>query len=242
MVNEPQKAISELRETVRLNPNHAEAHCNLGLMLADQGRYREALPEVRQGHALGSRRPGWLYPSARWIKRIEEEAALDERLPAIVRGQVKPADEEEGLRWALFCRNVRQYHFTATGLFAAAFTARPALMENSSGNVRFQAACSAAEAGCGVGADSVGTSDAERLRCRQRALEWLRADLDQLSKRMGQSGATRTAARNLVSAWKTAPSLAPVRQAERIAKLPEAEQAGWTKLWREVDRLLAEKE
>ncbi|MEO0210754.1 MAG: tetratricopeptide repeat protein, partial [candidate division WOR-3 bacterium] len=37
-----------LRKTLQANPEDAEAHYNLGVLLADQGRYEEAEKEFRE--------------------------------------------------------------------------------------------------------------------------------------------------------------------------------------------------
>ena len=53
------EAIAEFRTAIRLQPDHAEAHCNLGISLQQQGAYAEGLAMLRKGRELGSRRPGW---------------------------------------------------------------------------------------------------------------------------------------------------------------------------------------
>jgi serine/threonine-protein kinase len=69
-------AVVEYRKAIQLNPAHAEAHCNLGLILLRQnGDYFEALELLRRGHALGSKRPNWKYPSAEWVGEAERAAA-----------------------------------------------------------------------------------------------------------------------------------------------------------------------
>src|SRR5262249_41381666 len=73
-------AASCFREAIRLDAGHAEAHCNLADVLRGQGRYAEALTLMRRGHELGSKKPGWKYPSAVWVRRAEEAAALERKL------------------------------------------------------------------------------------------------------------------------------------------------------------------
>ena len=74
--------VAAFRATVRLKPDLAEAHCFLGLGLGDRGEYAEALAELRTGHELGSKRAGWRYPSADWVREAEQMAATAGRLPA----------------------------------------------------------------------------------------------------------------------------------------------------------------
>ncbi len=77
------EAIAELREAIRLDPGEAEAYCNLGRFLQRRGEYDEALAALRRGHEIGSRRPGWRYPSADWIRDCERMVALAARLRAV---------------------------------------------------------------------------------------------------------------------------------------------------------------
>ena len=99
----PAEAEAEYRAALKLKPDYAEAHCNLGPLLRRAGRYAEALEEFRRGHELGSRQPGWRYPSAQWVREAERLAALDARLPAVLKGDDHPADAAEGLTFAQIC-------------------------------------------------------------------------------------------------------------------------------------------
>jgi Flp pilus assembly protein TadD len=67
----PAEAAAAFRRAIELKPEYAEAHCDLGLALQRQGRFAEALAALRRGHELGSRRPDWPYPSARWVAECE---------------------------------------------------------------------------------------------------------------------------------------------------------------------------
>ncbi len=53
------------------DPSVAEAHCNLGLLLRAEGALDQALVHLKRGHELGSKRPGWTYPSADWVSETE---------------------------------------------------------------------------------------------------------------------------------------------------------------------------
>jgi serine/threonine protein kinase/Flp pilus assembly protein TadD len=67
----PGDAVAAHRRAIELRPDYAEAHCDLGLALWRQGQLAEALAELRRGHELGSRRPDWPYPSARWVAECQ---------------------------------------------------------------------------------------------------------------------------------------------------------------------------
>src|SRR4029453_6709410 len=104
------EAIGEFRKTIDINPNHAMAWCNLGHTLQQQGSCREALAALRRGHELGSQQKDWSYPSAEWVRDSERRAALDEKLPAILRGEVAAADAQENLTLAELSMIPRKFY------------------------------------------------------------------------------------------------------------------------------------
>ena len=83
-------AAATAREVIRRRPDLAEAHCNLGQALREQGHYQEALAALRRGHELGSRTPGWQYPSAQWVKECEALAAAAEEFRTARPTEVAP--------------------------------------------------------------------------------------------------------------------------------------------------------
>jgi tetratricopeptide (TPR) repeat protein len=226
-------AVTSYREAIRLKPDYAEAHCNLGLALRHHGQYAESLAEFRVGHELGSKRADWSYPSAEWVARAERLTSLALRLPAILRGDDRPADSAERLALAPIFYDTKR-HAAAARLWAEAFEADPKLAEGLPA-ARYDAACAAALAGCGRGKDDPPPDQAARAELRGRALDWLRADLAQRRKQLDTGAA---AARLALDHWRTDPDLAGVRDADSLASLSEAERALWRALWAEVDRLL----
>src|SRR5262249_15499265 len=153
--------IAEYREAIRLKNDHAEAHCNLGHALAEQGRFAESLAALRRGHELGTKRPGWPYPSAGWVRQAPEEAALERKVPASLEREIQPRHNTD--RWVLagVCR-ARKLHAAAARLYAAAFTADSNLAGDLNAGYRYNAARAAALAGCGRGNDVDPLDEAER--------------------------------------------------------------------------------
>jgi tetratricopeptide (TPR) repeat protein len=232
------EAVAELREAIRLMPDYAEAHCNLGSAFAGQGQFREALAEYRRGHELGSKRSNWPFPSAEWVRRAERMVALEARLPAVLRGEDKPRDAAEGLAFADMARKARRYAL-AVRLFDGGLRSEPKLAEDLRSGHRYNAACAAALAGAGRGADSP-PDEAERARWRQQAVAWLEADLASWGQRVeGGRAEARAEAARILQHWKADGDLVGIRDPEALAKLPEAEQAACRALWAEVDALLA---
>ena len=226
------------RGALRLKPDLAEAHCNLGLVLRKAGRYPEALEELRRGHEMGSRRPGWRYTSERWIRDTERMVALDARLPAVLKGDDRPADAAEALTLAQVCQ-VRKLHAGAARLYARAFQADPKLADDRRAQHPYNAACLAALAAAGQGKDDPPPDAAARARLRGQALAWLHGELAAWSRTLGDDKpASRIAALKMLTHWKTDPDLAGVRDEAALAQLPEGERQPWRALWADVETLL----
>jgi tetratricopeptide (TPR) repeat protein len=231
-------AIACYQKLLDLDPKNAEAQCNLGQALRKQGHFAKALEALKRGHQLGSQRPGWPYPSARWVEDCQRLLALDTRLPAILKGEDQPADADEQLALAEVCRCKKRFA-AAARFYAAAFAAQPKFAENVRAWVRYNAACAAALASCGEGRDADTLEAKERAGLRGQALDWLRADLVAWSRQLADADArTRKAAQQILQHWQKDPDLASVRGKEALAKLPEAERAAWQQLWAEVETLL----
>ena len=167
------EAITLLRRAVTLQPDLAEAHCTLGLALRDKGEFRQALASLRRGHELGTARGlRWRNPSAEWLRECERLAELDGRLPDLLAGKITPASPEAGIEWADVCA-LKRLHRTAARFYAAAFAARPGLMDDPNSDLLDCAACAAARAGCGEGEDVAKLDNKEKERLRGQALGWL---------------------------------------------------------------------
>jgi tetratricopeptide (TPR) repeat protein len=235
------EAIAEYREAIRLEKDHPEAHCNLGNLLCRQGDYVGSLAMYRKGHELGSKRPGWPYPSAQWVAQAEQLAALPERLPRLLRGEDHPRDATERLAAAKMCHDTTRYA-AAARLWAEAFQAQPRLAEDLEVQHRYNAACAAALAGCAQGKDSGRLDDKERARLRRQALDWLRADLEAwrhlLDKGPNQARSAATVT-EVLQHWLADADFAGVRGPAALARLPDAERRVWQELWSDVADLVA---
>ncbi len=227
------------RRAIALQPDYAEPHCNLAEALRRQGKFADALELLRRGHELGSKNPSWRYPSAHWVRDCERLLALDRKLPAVLKGEVTPADAAEQAALADFCGQYKRLYASAARFYAGAFAADPKLADNVRQWHRYNAARCAALAAAGKGVDATRLDDKEQARLRQRALGWLRADLGFWSGLAGKDDPrARQAVRQTLGHWQQDADLAGVRDKEALAKLPEAERKEWQKLWADVAALL----
>src|SRR5206468_1696349 len=138
---------------MKANPGSVEAHANLGLLLAETGRFAEAVATFREaqglvkpGDPVGSR----IAQGVAWAGRLVE---LDSQLPAILEGKVRATAAEGWLEFAWVCK-YRDRPASSARFFREAFAGKPALADDLVVGYRVQAAAAAARAGCGEGEDA----------------------------------------------------------------------------------------
>jgi tetratricopeptide (TPR) repeat protein/tRNA A-37 threonylcarbamoyl transferase component Bud32 len=228
-------AIGCYRTAIDRDSKYAEAHCNLGHALQASGKFAEALAAFRLGHEIGSQRKDWRNPSAEWVKTCETFFVLNAKLGDYLTGEAKPTDSDEQVVLARLCQEHKKLYAAAARFFAAAFAAEPKLAENLQQPHRYNAACAAALAGCGLGEDVAKLDDQERARLRKQALTWLRADLVALEKLVaGDKRENRALVQQRMQHWQQDADFIGVR-GDAISKLPELEREGWRKLWEDVE-------
>jgi serine/threonine protein kinase/Flp pilus assembly protein TadD len=230
----PADAAAAFRRAIELKPDYAEAYCNLGSALRRQGELVPALAAYEQGHVLGSQRPNWPYRSAEWVKNSQRLVELDGQLPAILRGQARPASAAEQSEYAELCF-ARQHYLAAARFWADAFAADPKLAADRDDEPVRAAALAAAGKGLGPGLPD----SKDRSRWRKQALQWLRDDLTALDKRL-KSGKPqdRLLVRQRLGNWKCEQELASLRDPAAVARLPADEQQACQQFWTEVEALL----
>jgi serine/threonine-protein kinase len=232
------EAITEYRHSIKFQPDHAETHCNLGHALRERGDFDKVLTALKRGHELGSKRKDWRYPSAQWVKECERLAGLEKKLPAILKGDARPTDNEERLLLAHMCLEYKKCYLAAVGFFTDAFATLRTLADDVHLPHRYNAACSAALAAAGQGQDAAKLDEKERARLRQQSLIWLRADLTAWGKLLdNEPEKASPTVLQMMQHWQQDPGLAGVRS-DALAKLPKAEQEEWRKLWADVEALL----
>ncbi|WP_210420286.1 serine/threonine-protein kinase [Aquisphaera giovannonii] len=222
------------REAIKLQPAFAEAHCNLGQLLRLEGRFREALEELRIGHAQGSARPDWPYPSARWVKACEALTGLEGRLPALLSGAEHPRDNAERLLLGELCYDLKRF-VDAADFYGDALRLDPELGADRGPQYRYNAACAALRAATDV------PGGADRAALRARAYDWLRLELKAWKVvATGPEPNAKSTVDDALRYWKEDPDLTAVRDKAAVPALPDEERASWRAFWSEVDGLLRE--
>jgi serine/threonine protein kinase/Flp pilus assembly protein TadD len=230
------EAEAEYREALRLRPDYPEARNNLGFLLRAQGRFAESLAEFRRGHELGSRQPGWSYPSAEWVREAERLVTVDAALTAALRAGSAPADARQAAEFAQMCLEYRNRTAAAARFFAEAF-ADAKVAADLRAQRRYNAARAAALAAAGKGLDATRLPAKARTTLRRQALAWLRADLTVWEQFAGNPQARATIQQTLRH-WQEDTDLAALRDPGALVALPADEREAWQALWADVDRLL----
>jgi serine/threonine-protein kinase len=232
------EAIDHYRHALRLDPKLALAHTNLRKALLRSGHFHEARAEAQRWLDLLPDKGPQHATALQELRRCERLLALEARLPALLEGKEQPADAAEQRELAALCQNYKRLNAAAAHFYAAAFDAQPKLADDLQTQDRYNAACAAALAAAGQGADADKLGDAERARLRRQALEWLTLDLAAWEKRMKDQPQERARVQQTLRHWKKDRDLVGIRETEALAKLPAAEGEACRKLWADVDALL----
>jgi serine/threonine-protein kinase len=221
-------AAAELKESIRLNPDHAESYCNLGHALEQLGKFSEALDALKRGDELGRRQPGWRYPSEQWVKECSELSKLNRKFALVCTGFASPVNAEEGLALSQFALEWKHQPTLALTMFQSATDFNPELAKGAP-NIHRGRAIQAAAIVQREGSDEM------RDHWRQSALNWLRADLSFWEK--ADAAKEREAIRMEVERRLDDPGLQLFRDTAELAKLPQAEREQWKQFWGEMKSL-----
>jgi serine/threonine-protein kinase len=236
----PVEAEEAYRKAIALKPDHAaEVHCNLGSVLRSQGRYTESLAAYRRGHELGSKQSVWRYPSLRWVREVEPLAELENKLPALLSGETKPANVQDMMTVARMATHYHQQFLATVRFLEQSLAANPDWAEQLPADPpRYYAACCAAMAAAGKDPRASALDAEARRSLRQRAVSWLGEELNRHRKQVAKGvPADRAALAKALAFWKEDGWLAAVHDSSALAKLPADEQQACRKLWADVDEL-----
>jgi tetratricopeptide (TPR) repeat protein len=233
-------AIEEYRRAIALDPKYAKPLGALGATLLQLGRLAEARDSTRRYLELLPPDHPSRQRATRQLQECEQFLALEPKLPAILEGKEKPANDTERLALASLCQQPYKKLYAASFRFyAEAFAHDAKLADDMRQQHRYNAACAAALAGCGHDKDADSLAEQERARLRQQAIAWLRADLAYWSKQSASDKPSDLARlQNALLHWQQDPDLAGLRGTEALKKLPPEEREACAKLWAAVAGLL----
>jgi tetratricopeptide (TPR) repeat protein len=230
-------AIASLREALQPNPKFPMAHYALAWAFEHKGDLDGAIAEYKELLRIDPRN---VYAQAN-LPRDERMRELLPRLADVLAAKEMPKSPSEALWFAELCKQPFQKRYAAaTRLYGEAFAGDPKLVDELQNEARYNAAWSAAQAGCGEGADAP-IDTADRAALRGKALAWLRDDLAVCRKQAASpDAAERKKAADKVSGWQRDPDLEKVRPGPARIDMPAAERDEWDHLWADVKATLAE--
>ncbi len=232
------EAIDQYQKAIRMEPGLSMARAALGRALVALGRFREAeaatrrcLDQLPQRHELRAN-------VLAQLRRCERLIALQDRLSAVLQGKDKPADASELLEFAELC-GLQGQDVAAARLHAEALGASSRLADDLHAEHRYRAACAATLVGCGRGANAAGLSEADRAQWRQRAREWLGAEVTNWTSVLdrGPHADRFLVAKKLARLWAD-PQLDGLLDHEAMDRLPQAERQECRELRDAIDILI----
>ena len=226
-------AVALFCKAIELDPKDASAHDRLGFVLRDRGTGgRGGL--FPQGHRTRTQ-DARLHNN---LAEAERMAAMQDKLPALQKGEFKPRTSDELHAMAGLCK-IKKLFLASARMYAAAFADDPKLAEDLKTRNRYDAACWAALAAAGQGKDDPPPDETKKAELRRQALAWLRADLDLWTKHLqSDKPEDRKTAVQTLRHWQEDADLSGLRDAAGLAKLPADEQEACKKLWADVQALL----
>jgi tetratricopeptide (TPR) repeat protein len=234
------EAMQHLRRALELDPANGPANLNLGRLLDHGGRLEEAIGFWRRAEAtwrtanddFGRRWHGKVQAT---LAEAESKLNAHQARLALARGERQSQDAQELVAAAALVA-LRSEYALAVRVYERAFAADAGL--RATGSHRLDAAQSAAQAGCGLGADALALPAEERAQLRERARRWLGEERSRWQQELAAGGEQATSARATAERTASAVAFAGVRGEAALASLPPAEAAAWRELWAELGRLL----
>jgi serine/threonine-protein kinase len=207
--------------------NYAAARLGVVESLMGLGRFAEAKVAVQAALKLPGLGKARDQDMQRCVAVSDGLAPWIADLPAWCAGPAQPADAATHLLLAEWLYRYKRWPVASVRCYEVAF-AKPAVADELLRPHLFFAACAAALAGSGRGADATNLPDLEKAALRTKAREWLQAAYT----RIRDDKAVDLIAAAI--AWQTDDDLAVVREESFLAKLPEAEQKQWRALWDQI--------
>jgi hypothetical protein len=210
-------------DLVAARPEHPGGYYMLAQHQLKKGDARAALATFRKANALSAPDfPGRPLIGAQ-IQQLESLAKWEPKVEAVLRGDLKLANQFEIADFATYCATFDKKYVLAARFFGDSVKTEPALLDSWTHAGKF--AGYAVQASFGNGADAAKLTPDERRALRKQALAWLRETVQRSRK--------NTVA-ILGDYFYSLDDLAPVRESKQRAMLPTDEQDEWIAFWLDV--------
>lgn len=225
-------AVEHFRKAVGFEPANARTQHDLGRCLAGLGRFDEASGPFERSRDLGPKGSEWEKDAAQWLADCERLAAASR----IVTNDERA--EPRALAQLAQVATRRGFHVLAATLHRKAI--EPSEGARAESRIEGARAAVAAATGRDWGASSL---DAEaRVAWLAQALRWLRDDLEDASRRVGDGTLSPENAALHLRSWLDDPALAPIRDEGAIPSVPDEIRERIRRLWRDVEEFASNRQ
>ncbi len=233
------RAISLMRGEADAMPSPAP-RLVLAMALQQSGRAAEARKTLAEAVLSHDWRGTKVRDQDGWICHVlrhEAERMILPCLPAFLKGEYQPGDNDERLALLGTCQFANR-QATLARLYSDAFASDPQLAKNLAAGHRYRAARAAALAGVGRGKDAGDLGHEERTRWRKQALDWLELEVAAWAVKVNSgTPAEHQLVRQTLMAWLEDPDLAGLRGPE-FEMLPAGERGEWLTFWKTVNAVI----
>ena len=232
------EALENHLEWREIDPDRLIIHVELGDIFFSMSRLQDAQESFHRARTIVAKvddptqpqwKQDWMGRLNRAIQNVERALQARPRLLAIARGEIEE-------RRAIPLANAAEAAYQEKEFLAARRTFERAFAA-STGQVRttygfmYSAACCAILAAFGHGTDSASLSADQRDQLRDQAYDYFTTQLKLESERIDQRSTRVPDGERRLLSWQRDTDLTDVRDANKIAALPDEEAARWRELW-----------
>jgi tetratricopeptide (TPR) repeat protein len=228
------ESVDHQRQAASLEPDSAWAHTSLAVSLEGKGLINEAIDQFHQALRLEPSAYAHFALGACLARQGRRDEAINHLFKAIELDPKSSAFARTDLAQAL--RQAGRVE-EAVDQLQQAVQLEPTLeyAKTNLGHALYPAARAAVLTATGQGSNKARPGQPEQAYLRNKALGWLRANLELTAKLQNEGKMLRWS----LTDWQMDPALASVRDAPALAKLPDVERKEWQCLWADVAAQLA---
>src|SRR5262249_40749848 len=176
-LGKPAEAASAFQKATALNSQLVAAWEGLVAARLEEGKFKDASAATDWLHPVATD-PAGRNAQFRQMRMCRFLVAMADRIPAYLARKDAPTEPSAQCDLAAWCLKHKRLTATAAHFYESAFSAEPKLADDLVAGDRFHAACAAALAGCGIGADAGELGADKRAVLRKQALDRLTADFN----------------------------------------------------------------
>lgn len=231
-------AMEALNRALEVKPSHGVARVNLAMAHLNQGEFQmavdlmgEALKDLHRNDPRRSQVYEWRYLSRRLVH-------FNKDLPRILAGdEAKPGRLVE---LADLCYRYKKRYLNAVALYERAFAGQPELIGSTVTHEMHgrRAAAAALLAADPNTVDGSLSTDDERTRLRQLALDWIATNMEACATLATSTPAEKKRIHADLAKWQTDKDFRSTVDPALRGELPSKERAAWTAFWEKHSELV----